>query len=114
MLLLKKKHSFLDRKIFPDISTIRQDFILVYCPICEELSMKELGYFDFEEDFEDIIKEKNIKFIIKLCFSCYDDDESEYYEDNVDDDGDCPYDILCYNQYMNLVHVEHRDYLKDR
>lgn len=37
-----------------------------------------------------------------MCYECYDD--LEYFEDDYDEDGNFHLDVLCYDEYMNLVH----------
>lgn len=99
--------SFINHVLIPDLSKVMSGRIITYCPICKKLSYLEIDFIDIDND---IVIDRKIKLAIFLCFSCFDDDDNEYYLSNVDEEGNCPFDILCYDQHLNLVHTEHCSY----
>lgn len=86
----------------------KENEVFFKCPECGEVYNKvrydERHGWDISiPDFDvDLIREKKIKYIIFMCWDCF--DEREYCEEEYNDDGDFPLDVLCYDQYMNLVH----------
>ena len=87
--------------------------VFLKCPICGKIFDKGLfnkdGWNIDITDFDnDIINKKKIKFIVFICYDCYND--LEYFEEDYDGDGNFEVSVLCYDEHMNLVHQDITSY----
>jgi len=77
------------------------NIVSVRCPICGKESFHEIidddVYIDINNFDNTIIKNKKIKFMIFMCWECYDNLDDFEYDENFN------LDVLCYDKYMNLM-----------
>ena len=90
----------------------RENEVLLRCPICGKIFDTGLFNTDRDEwnidittDFDNnILNKKKVKFIVFMCYDCYDD--IEYFEEDYDENGNFEVSVLCYDEHMNLVHQD--------